>query len=84
LERRTTPAAQLRWAAAALVLACHLGLNFPTDVEASRHWYVDDMLKPELTVADGWISLPVGAGLGYDVDAGKLAQSGVERREFKA
>lgn len=70
--------------AAALVLACHPGFNFPTDVEASHRWYVDDVLKPELTVADGWISLPGGAGLGYEVDVGKLAQYGVERREFKA
>ncbi|MCL5005694.1 MAG: o-succinylbenzoate synthase [Acidobacteria bacterium] len=70
--------------AAALVLACHPGFTFPTDVEPSRRWYVDDVIAPEITVSGGWISLPKGPGLGYEVDSKKLARYGVRRWEFTA
>lgn len=70
--------------AAALVLACHPGFTFPTDVELSRRWYIDDVIEPEIALANGWISIPAGPGLGYEVDARKLAQYGVQRWQFTA
>jgi o-succinylbenzoate synthase len=68
--------------AGALVLACHPGFSFPTDVEPSRRWYVDDIIQPAIELSKGCISLPVGPGLGYEVDPGKLAQYGIGQWDF--
>ncbi len=48
----------------------HLGtlpnFTYPTDVEASARWYVDDVIMPPIEVSrDGWITLPAGPGMVY-------------------
>jgi o-succinylbenzoate synthase len=51
------------------VQAVHLamlpGFRFPTDVESSRRWFVDDIVEPLITVENGMIAVPPGAGMGY-------------------
>ena len=42
----------------ALYLALHPNCTYPTDVEASRRWYQDDIIDPPITVRDGWINIP--------------------------
>ncbi len=41
----------------AIYLAMGAGCRFPTDVEASARWYVDDIIEPAITVKDGYIEL---------------------------
>ena len=45
---------------------------YPTDVEASRRWFQDDIVAPFIEVKDGEIELPQAPGLGYAVDESKL------------
>ena len=45
---------------------------YPTDVEASRRWFQDDIVMPFIEVRDGEIELPRAPGLGYAVDESKL------------
>jgi O-succinylbenzoate synthase len=40
---------------------------FPTDVQASGRWFVDDIVDPLITVQDGMISIPSGAGNGHAI-----------------
>lgn len=69
--------------------ALHLGtlpnFKFPSDVEASARWYVDDIISPTIEVSpDGTIDLPEGPGMGYIVDVEKVARYRARLEEFPA
>jgi o-succinylbenzoate synthase len=45
--------------AQALNLAMHEGFTFPTDIEASSRWYVDDVIEPAIEIdRNGFIEVP--------------------------
>jgi O-succinylbenzoate synthase len=59
--------------AQALQLAMHEGFSFPTDVEASSRWYVDDVVVPAIKIDHrGFIEVPRGAGSGFSVSREKV------------
>lgn len=62
-----------------LALASLKGMVYPTDVEASDRWYVDDIIEPKIEVIDGIIQLPAG---GYNVDVAKLGRYTTSVEEF--
>jgi o-succinylbenzoate synthase len=67
----------------ALHLAMHEGFSFPTDVEASRRWYVDDIVEPLIEIdADGFINVPPGMGMGYSVLREKVDRYSTARERF--
>jgi O-succinylbenzoate synthase len=67
-----------------LHLATLPNFTFPTDVEASARWYVDDIITPQIEIRrDGAINLPVGPGMGYAVDGGNVARYRVRLEEFR-
>jgi o-succinylbenzoate synthase len=73
----------------ASVQGLHLGtlpnFKFPSDVEASARWYVDDVISPPIEVSGGGlIHLPEGPGMGYRVDLDKVARYRVRLEEFRA
>jgi O-succinylbenzoate synthase len=69
--------------AQALHLAMHEGFSFPTDVEASRRWYVDDVVEPFIEIdADGFINVPPGTGTGYRVSREKVERYSTARERF--
>lgn len=70
--------------AQALALTGHAGVAFPTDVEPSRRWYVDDVVEPEIALRPGGLFLPDGPGLGFEVDDAKLRRYAVNLLSFKA
>jgi len=66
-----------------LHLATLPGFTFPSDVEASARWFVDDIISPAIEVsAEGNISLPDSPGMGYSVDLKKVAHYRVSQEEF--
>ncbi len=67
----------------------HLGtlpnFTYPSDIEASRRWYVGDIIVPLIEVnAGGLIHLPDGPGMGYGVNREEIARRRVRLEEFKA
>ena len=71
--------------AQALHLAAHEEFTYPTDVEASARWYVDDVIEPPIEIdARGFIQLPAGPGTGFRVSRAKVEQYGVAAEEFTA
>jgi O-succinylbenzoate synthase len=59
--------------------------KYPTDVEPSTRWFVDDYVVPRLELtAPGLLSVPTRPGLGYQVDPVKLRRYQVRQREFTA
>ena len=59
--------------AQALHLAMHEGFTFPTDIEASSRWYVDDVVAPAININEqGFIEVPHGPGTGFKVSREKV------------
>jgi o-succinylbenzoate synthase len=68
-----------------LHLATLPNFQFPTDVEASERWYVDDIIAPPIEVSrEGFIQLPEGPGMGYRVDFEKVSRYRVRLEELRA
>ena len=59
--------------AQALHLAMHSAFSFPTDIEASARWYVDDVIEPAIMIDQGgFIRVPDGPGTGFKVSREKV------------
>ena len=54
--------------AQALHLALLPNFRFPTDVQSSLRWFVDDIIEPMISVVGGDIEIPAGVGLGYKIN----------------
>jgi len=67
-----------------LHLATLDGFTYPTDIEASTRWYVDDVIAPGIEIdARGYIQLPAGPGTGYRVVREKVKQYSVATSTFE-
>lgn len=51
-----------------LHLAALKNFTFPTDVQSSKRWFVDDIVEPLLEVKDGMFTLPTSPGNGYRIN----------------
>jgi o-succinylbenzoate synthase len=58
--------------------------QFPTDVEASRRWFRDDIIDPLLEVKDGCLYPPSKPGLGFEVSKEKLQTYAVATETFRS
>jgi o-succinylbenzoate synthase len=59
--------------------------RYPTDIEPSARWFVDDYVVPLIEMsAPGVLSVPTRPGLGYHVDPAKVRRYQVRHREFTA
>lgn len=70
--------------AQALHLATLGNFTFPTDVEASARWFKDDIIEPLIEISgDGFIELPEGPGMGYQIDLEKVERRRIRFEEFR-
>lgn len=60
------------------------GFAYPTDVESSLRWFVDDIIDPVLQVRDGCISLPTGPGNGVALNHSVVRKYRVREEVFRA
>jgi len=66
-----------------LHLATLDGFTYPTDIEASARWYVDDVVEPAIEIdARGFIHLPDRLGTGYCVTQEKVERYSIATKEF--
>lgn len=66
-----------------LHLATLAGFVYPTDIEASSRWYVDDVVEGGIQIdASGHIHLPAGPGSGYRVMREKVERYSVATATF--
>ena len=64
-------------------LATLANCKYPTDIEPSARWFVDDYVVPRLELtAPGILSVPTRPGLGYQVDPTTLRRYQVRQRAF--
>jgi len=69
-------------AAQTLHLATLPGFAYPTDVESSARWFLDDVIEPLITVCGGKISIPAGAGNCYEPSVRAIDRFRVAERVF--
>ena len=70
--------------AQALAIATLPGFVYPTDIEASSRWFVDDIIDPPITITpDGFIEMPKNPSMTYTVDPNKLERYTVQTQEFQ-
>ncbi|MDH3251503.1 MAG: o-succinylbenzoate synthase [Ignavibacteria bacterium] len=63
-------------------LATLANFTFPTDVEASTRWFVEDIIDPAIDVHDGMITIPVGTGNCYRLREDILEKYSVREELF--
>jgi len=55
---------------------------YPTDVESSSRWFVDDIVDPPIEVHDGTITIPAGVGNCHQLNETKLKKYVVREETF--
>ncbi len=69
----------------ALSLATLPGFVYPTDIEASSRWFVDDIIRPLIQISnDGFIVSDDSSPMPFSVDRQKLKRYTIETKEFRA
>ncbi|MFH0991682.1 MAG: o-succinylbenzoate synthase [bacterium] len=63
-------------------LATLPNFTYPTDVEASHRWFVDDIIDPLLEVRNGCIEIPSGIGNCYQLKSSVMRRYFVREQEF--
>ena len=66
-----------------LHLATLENFGFPTDVEACKRWFIDDIIEPLIEVRDGMISLPDAIGNGYALNTRAVERHKVREQSFR-
>lgn len=67
-----------------LHLAMHPAFSFPTDIEASTRWYADDVIDPLIEIdREGFIHVPQGPGVGFNVSRAKVDQYATAVEAFR-
>lgn len=65
-----------------LHLAALKNFTFPTDVQSSKRWFVDDIVEPLLEVHDGIFTLPSSPGNGYRINHQTVEKYSVRHERF--
>nr|WP_289037151.1 o-succinylbenzoate synthase [uncultured Allobacillus sp.] len=55
----------------------------PGDTAASALYWDQDIIKPEVTVDNGQITVPTGAGIGFDIDHEAMEKFTVDQKVFE-
>jgi O-succinylbenzoate synthase len=65
-----------------LHLSTMKNFTFPTDVESSKRWFVNDIVEPLIQVHDGVITLPSSPGNGYRINQSAVKKYQVRDESF--
>jgi O-succinylbenzoate synthase len=60
------------------------GFTYPTDVESTRRWFVEDIIDPPIIVQEGIITLPSGSGNCYALSRRAMKRYRVAEKKFRA
>ena len=67
-----------------IALSTLANFTLPGDVTASRRYWTEDIIEPEVTVsAQGTISAPGGPGIGYEPRRERIESLTVRREELR-
>ena len=65
-----------------IALASLPGFSIPGDISASSRFWEEDIILPEVTVKDGWVDVPVGPGIGFEINGKRLQETLLSKQTF--
>lgn len=65
-----------------IALASLPGFTIPGDISASNRFWEEDIITPEVLVENGYIHVPTGAGIGFDLNRKRLKETMVREKDF--
>ncbi|WP_409271003.1 o-succinylbenzoate synthase [Neobacillus sp. SCS-31] len=66
-----------------IALASLPGFTIPGDISSSSRFWEEDIIAPEVSVENGWITVPKGPGIGFEVNRSRLAQTTIRSVAFR-
>ncbi|CEG28299.1 o-succinylbenzoate synthase [Bacillus sp. B-jedd] len=66
-----------------VALASLPGFTIAGDISASSRFWEEDIIEPEITVEDGWVSIPEGPGIGFSINRKRLEQVTVREEVYR-
>jgi len=66
-----------------IALASLPGFSIPGDISASNRFWDEDIISPEVTVKNGFITVPTDPGIGYEINQKRLQEVMIAHRKFK-
>ncbi|MDP4086277.1 MAG: o-succinylbenzoate synthase [Bacillota bacterium] len=65
-----------------IALASLPGFSIPGDISASNRFWEEDIILPEVTVENGWVNVPSGIGIGFEINPKRLKETMVSKRKY--
>ncbi|OCA91468.1 o-succinylbenzoate synthase [Bacillus sp. FJAT-27225] len=65
-----------------IALASLPGFIIPGDISASSRFWEEDIIEPEITVQDGWVSVPEGEGIGFRLNRRRINEITLKAETF--
>ncbi|MFZ7944994.1 MULTISPECIES: o-succinylbenzoate synthase [Bacillaceae] len=65
-----------------IALASLPGFTIPGDISASRRFWEEDIIFPEVTVKNGFITVPSNPGIGYEINKKRLEEVTLTKKTF--
>ncbi|WHX99695.1 o-succinylbenzoate synthase [Neobacillus sp. DY30] len=66
-----------------IALASLPGFTIPGDISASNRFWEEDIITPEVSVNNGFVSVPETPGIGFGINAKRLKETTVMEKVFK-
>ena len=58
------------------------GFTIPGDISASNRFWEEDIITPEVTVENGYVKVPSGPGIGFEINEKRLQETIVIERNI--
>jgi O-succinylbenzoate synthase len=65
-----------------IALASLTGFSIPGDISASNRFWEEDIITPEVAVKNGYITVPDGPGIGFNINEKRLQETLQSKRTF--
>lgn len=65
-----------------IALASLPGFTIPGDISASNRFWEEDLITPEVIVENGFVKVPTGPGIGFDINEKRLQEIMISKETF--
>jgi O-succinylbenzoate synthase len=66
-----------------IALASLPGFSIPGDISASNRFWEEDIITPEVTVENGFVTVPTNPGIGFNLNEKRLNETLLMKKAFK-
>ncbi|MFJ5715807.1 o-succinylbenzoate synthase [Neobacillus sp. NPDC093127] len=65
-----------------IALASLPGFSIPGDISASSRFWEEDIIAPDVTVENGYITVPKAPGIGFEINEKRIQETLLSKRRF--